>query len=104
VAELGALHGALEHRQLLTECEILERDRSVSAADQREGSEDEDERSQHELSCPAITTESTGASDLILANDSRAFVCLLRLAGVQYATVRAVRPTSSITSAPNRLR
>jgi murein L,D-transpeptidase YafK len=28
---LGARHGALEHRQLLTECQILERDRSVSA-------------------------------------------------------------------------
>ena len=54
VAELGTFHGALEHRQLLTEYEILERDRSVSTADQREGSEHDDERSQHELSCPAI--------------------------------------------------
>jgi hypothetical protein len=52
--ESGTFHGALEHRQLLTEYEILERDRSVSIADPHEGSEHEDERSQHELSCPAI--------------------------------------------------
>src|SRR5207302_5421642 len=36
VAELGTPHGALEYGQLLTECQILERDRSVSTADQRE--------------------------------------------------------------------
>jgi hypothetical protein len=39
----------------LTECQILERDRSVSTADQRERSKRDDERSQHELSCLAIT-------------------------------------------------
>jgi hypothetical protein len=55
VAELGTPHGALEHGQLLTECQILERDRSVSTADQRERSKRDDERSQHELSCPAIS-------------------------------------------------
>ena len=55
VVELGTPHGALEHGQLLTECQILERDRSVSAADQRETSKRDDERSQHELSCPAIS-------------------------------------------------
>ena len=49
VAELGTPHGALEHGQLLTECQILERDRSVSTADQRERSKRDDERSQHEL-------------------------------------------------------
>ena len=32
VTELGTPHGALEHDQLLTECQILECDRSVSAA------------------------------------------------------------------------
>jgi hypothetical protein len=55
VAELGTPHGALEHGQLLTECQILERDRSVSTADQPERSKPDDERSQHELSCPAIS-------------------------------------------------
>jgi hypothetical protein len=39
----------------LTECQILERDRSVSSADQRERSKGDDERSQHEVSCLAIT-------------------------------------------------
>jgi hypothetical protein len=57
---LGALHGALEHCQLLTECQILERDRSVSTGNQREGSQHDDERGQHELSCPQPTTGSTG--------------------------------------------
>jgi hypothetical protein len=55
VAELRTPHGALEHGQLLTECQILERDRSVSTADQRERSKRDDKRSQHELSCPAIS-------------------------------------------------
>jgi hypothetical protein len=48
VAELGTPDGALEHGHLLTEYRILERDRSVSAADQRERSKRDDERSQHE--------------------------------------------------------
>ena len=48
VAELGTPHGALEYGQLLTECQILECDRSVSTADQRERSKRDDERSQHE--------------------------------------------------------
>jgi hypothetical protein len=55
LADLGTVHGALEHRQLLTECQILERDRSVSTVDQREKSERNDERSQHESSWPAIS-------------------------------------------------
>jgi hypothetical protein len=55
VTELGTLHGAPEYGQLLTECQILEYDRSVSTADQREGSEHDDERSQHEPSCFAVT-------------------------------------------------
>ena len=53
-AEWGTLHRALEHRQLLTERQILERHRSVSAAEQRERSKHDDERSQHESSCCAI--------------------------------------------------
>jgi len=48
VAQLGTSHGALAHGQLLTEGQILERDRSVSTADQRESSKGDDERSQHE--------------------------------------------------------
>jgi len=55
VVELGAPRGALEHGQLLTEREILERDGSVSTADQRERSKRGDECCQHELSCPAIS-------------------------------------------------
>ena len=54
VAEWGTLHRALEHRQLLTQCQILERDRPVSLQHQRERSKRDDERSQHEPSCPAI--------------------------------------------------
>ena len=53
MAEWRTLDGASEHGQLLTECQILKRDRSVSAADQRDRSEDDDERGQHELSCGA---------------------------------------------------
>jgi hypothetical protein len=48
---------------------MLELDRSVSTADQREGLPHDDERNQHELSCPATNPGSTGAGDLILAND-----------------------------------
>ena len=55
VAELGTPHGALEQGQLLTKCQIFERHGSVSTADQRERSKCDDERSQHELSCPAIS-------------------------------------------------
>ena len=54
VAELGTLYRALEDRQLLAECQILERDRPLSTADQREKSKRDDERSQHRLSCLAI--------------------------------------------------
>ena len=71
MAELGTPHGALEHRQLLTECQILEGDRSVSTADQPQRSKRDDERCQHELSCPAITHRINRAGDLILAKDRR---------------------------------
>jgi hypothetical protein len=83
VAELGTPRGALEHGQLLTEGQILERHRAVSTADQRERSKRDDERSQHESSCPGTATASTGTGDLILANDSPSLVlpiaCGLRL-------------------------
>jgi hypothetical protein len=54
-AESGTLHSALEDRQLLTECQILERDLPVSTADQGERSKRHDERNQHQLSCLAIS-------------------------------------------------
>ncbi len=42
----------------------------MSTAEQRQGSEQDDKRSQHELSCRAIDQESNGdAGDLVLAND-----------------------------------
>jgi hypothetical protein len=69
VPELGTLHSAREHGQLSTERQILERDRPLSAADQRERSKRDDERSQHELSCPAINHRINRGGDLILAND-----------------------------------
>jgi len=53
----------------LTERQIFERDRSVSTADQRERSKRDDERSQHELSCPVITHRINRTGDLILAKD-----------------------------------
>ena len=55
VPKSGPLHGAVEHRQLLAERQVLERDRSVSSAGQRERSKCDEERSQHQLSCPAIS-------------------------------------------------
>jgi hypothetical protein len=71
VAEWGTPGGTPEHRQLLTEREVLKRHGSVSTAEQREGSEQDDKRSQHELSCRAIDQESNGvAGDLVLANDN----------------------------------
>ena len=71
VAEWGTLGGAPEHRQLLSEREVLKGNGSVSTAEQREGSEQDDKRSQHERSCRAIVQESTGVlGDLVLAKDS----------------------------------
>ena len=46
-AELWTLDRARQHGQLLTEREILERDRPVSAADQPDRSEEHDQRRQH---------------------------------------------------------
>jgi hypothetical protein len=48
MAEWGPRDGALEHRQLLAERQVLERDGAVSAADQGERSEHDDERGEHE--------------------------------------------------------
>ena len=70
LVEGGPLCGTLEHRQLLTERQVFKRHRSVSTAEQREGSEQDDKRSEHELSCRAIDQESNGvAGDLVLAKD-----------------------------------
>src|SRR6266700_2460883 len=70
VAEWGPLGGTPEHRQLLTKRQVLKRHGSVPTAEQREGSEQHDKRSQHELSCRAIAQESNGVvGDLVLAND-----------------------------------
>lgn len=55
-AELGALHGPLEHRQLLTERQILECDRSVSTTDQLEASEHDDEAASMSYPVPQPTT------------------------------------------------
>lgn len=52
--EWRTLDRALERRQLLTEGQVLKRDRAVSAADQREGTEQDKKRGRHERSCAAI--------------------------------------------------
>jgi hypothetical protein len=53
MAEWGPRNRAPEHRQLLAERQVLKRDCAVSAADQCERSEHDDERGQHALSCRA---------------------------------------------------
>src|ERR1700688_4848568 len=71
VVEWGTLGGTLEHRQLLTERQVFKGHRSVSAAEQREGSDQGDKRTGHELSCGAIDQESNGVGgDLVLARDT----------------------------------
>jgi len=54
VAEVGTRDCALEHGQLVTECQVLERDRPVTTADQRKGPEQDNKRGQHESSCGVI--------------------------------------------------
>jgi hypothetical protein len=65
----------------------------VSTADQRERSQRDDERSQHESSCPGTATASTGTGDLILANDRDV------LAG-RLSTVELTSGEGSATQAP----
>jgi hypothetical protein len=63
---------AFEDRQLLTEGEVLKRDRAVSAADQREGTEHDKKRGQHERSCAAIDQRINQSLTIrIVANDSQ---------------------------------
>jgi hypothetical protein len=69
--EWRTLDRALEHRQLLTEGQVLKRDRAVSAADQREGTERDEKRGQHERSCAAIDQRiNQSLTNRILANDT----------------------------------
>jgi hypothetical protein len=69
MADWRTLDSASEHGQLLTECEVLKCDDSVSAANQRKRSEHDDERGQHELSCGATDHRiKMVGGDLILAN------------------------------------
>ena len=51
LAKLRAFCGACQRSHLLTEREVLKRDRSVSAADQSDRAESYDQRRQHALSC-----------------------------------------------------
>jgi hypothetical protein len=68
MAEWRTLDGASEDCQLLTECKILKRDRSVPAAEQRDRSEHDDERGRYELSCGATDRRIkrlAGRSDIV---------------------------------------
>src|SRR6266851_1505616 len=68
--ERRTLDRALEHRQLLTEGHVLKRDRAVAAADQREGTEQDEKRGQHERSCAAIDQRINQSLTIrVLAND-----------------------------------
>jgi hypothetical protein len=63
---------ALEHRQLLTEGQVLKRDRAVSATDQRQGTEHDKKRGRHERSCAAIDQRINQSLTIrVLANDTR---------------------------------
>ena len=74
--ERWTLDRALEHRQLLTEGQVLKCDRAVSAADQLEGTEQDDNRGQHERSCAAIVQRiNESLSIRVLANDNHS-ICL----------------------------
>src|SRR5947207_1813538 len=68
--ERRTLDRALEHRQLLTEGQVLKRDCAVSAADQGEGTEQNEKRGQHERSCVAIVQRINGSLTIrVVAND-----------------------------------
>src|SRR5712691_7543733 len=68
--EWRTLDRTLEHRQLLTEGQVLKRDRAVSAADQREGTQHDEKRGQHERSCAAIDQRINQSLTIrVLAND-----------------------------------
>jgi hypothetical protein len=73
--EWGTLDGPLKHRHLLTQRQVLKRHRSVSTAEQREGSEQDDKRSQHELSCRAIDQESNAGLSIWFWRTTRLANC-----------------------------
>jgi hypothetical protein len=70
--KLGPCDGTRHHGQLLTKRKILKRDRSVSAAEESERSEEYEERRQHVviLSCLAPRNQRGGTGDPVLANHS----------------------------------
>jgi hypothetical protein len=57
-AEWRTLDRALEHRHLLAERQVLKRDRAVSAADQREGTEQDEKAASMSDRVPQSTRES----------------------------------------------
>src|SRR5437867_396274 len=66
--EEGTRGVTFEHRQLLTERQVLERDGSVSTTEQPERSKQTNKLSQHALSCRSIDLRSTSAAgDQVLA-------------------------------------
>jgi putative endonuclease len=69
--EWRTLDRALEHRQLLTEGQVLKGNRAVSAAHQREGTEQDKKRGRHERSCAAIEQRINQSLTIrIVANDN----------------------------------
>jgi hypothetical protein len=68
--ERRTLHGASEHGPLLKERQVLERDGSMFAAEQREGSEDDESATNMRYPVAKSITVSTGATDdLVLAKE-----------------------------------
>ena len=68
---MGVSTGLGEQRQLLTESQVLKRDRAMSAADQHEGTEQDEKGGQREQSCAAIDQRINQSLTIrILANDS----------------------------------
>src|SRR5262245_17683106 len=70
-SKLRAFCSARERGHLLTEREVLECDGAVSAANQSDRSENNDQRCQHVSSCRAVEQKSIGGQcDQVLAKDS----------------------------------
>ena len=91
--EWRTLDRALEHRQLLTEGQVLKRDRAVSAADQCEGTEQDKKRGGHERSCAAIDQK---------INQSRRFG-FWRMTGATRCRARSTIFMKNITTQTNAL-
>ena len=70
---MGGRGRALEHRQLLTECQVLKRDRAMSAADQRQRPEQKENAASMSHPVALWSPRSTGlVADPILANHTGA--------------------------------